>query len=353
MSEVHDTAHSDASADSPAEDQELYEHHHIVVDKGQGLMRMDKYLQARIEGISRNKIQMASRAGNILVNGQAEKPSYKVKPLDEISIVMAYPPREIELIPENIPLDILYEDAHIILINKAAGMVVHPGHGNYSGTLVNALVYHFGQLPLQNQESIKPGLVHRIDKNTSGILLVAKTELAQGRLAKMFFDRRIDRRYQALVWGDFKEDEGSISGHIGRSLKNRQVMDVFPDGRHGKTALTHYRVLERFGYVSLMECKLETGRTHQIRVHFSHIGHPLFNDATYGGDRIIRGTTFTKYKQFVSNCFKLIPRHALHAKSLAFDHPVTGKAMQFDSPLPSDMLEVLEKWRHYAIHRKE
>lgn len=333
------------------EEQELFEHHHFTVDKGQGMLRIDKYLHARIENSSRNKVQVAARAGNILVNGEAVKPNYKVKPLDEISIVMAYPPREIELIPENIPLSILFEDDHLVIIDKEAGMVVHPGYGNYNGTLVNALVYHFGQLPRQNQEDIKPGLVHRIDKNTSGIMVIAKTEIAQSRLAKMFFDRDIDRIYHALVWGDFDEDTGTIEGHIGRSLKNRKVMDVFPDGAFGKSAITHYRVLERFGYVTLVECKLETGRTHQIRAHFQHIRHPLFNDETYGGDKILKGTTFTKYKQFIANCFKILPRHALHARTLGFSHPITGKKMHFESPLPDDMTQLLEKWRGYAVHR--
>jgi 23S rRNA pseudouridine1911/1915/1917 synthase len=268
-----------------------------------------------------------------------------------VSIVMAYPPRDIELIPENIPINILYEDDHLLIINKDAGMVVHPGYGNYTGTLVNALVYHFKDLPQQNEESIKPGLVHRIDKNTSGILLIAKNELAQTRLAKMFFDRKIDRLYHALVWGDIKSDEGTITGNIGRSLKNRKIMDVFPNGEFGKTAITHYRVLERFGYVTLVECKLETGRTHQIRAHFKYIGHPLFNDETYGGDRILKGTTFTKYKQFIQNCFQICPRHALHAKTLGFNHPDTGKPIYFDSDLAVDMQQLIEKWRHYAKHK--
>lgn len=333
------------------EEQELYEHHHFTVDRGQGMLRIDKYLHARIENSSRNKVQVAARAGNILVNGQAVKPNYKVKPFDEISIVMAYPPREIELIPEEIPLDILFEDDDLVILNKEAGMVVHPGYGNYSGTLVNALVFHFGHLPRQNQEDAKPGLVHRLDKNTSGIMVIAKTELAQTRLAKMFFDRNIDRIYHALVWGDFEEDTGTIEGHIGRSLKNRKVMDVFPDGAYGKPAVTHYRVLERFGYVTLVECKLETGRTHQIRAHFQHIRHPLFNDETYGGDKILKGTTFTRYKQFVANCFKLLPRHALHAKTLGFAHPTRNEKLYFDSPLPPDMQQVVEKWRGYAVHR--
>lgn len=338
--------------DHEHEEQDLYEHHRFAVDKGQGLLRIDKYLFAKIEGISRNKIQQTARAGNIIVNGEPVKPNYKVKPGDQVSIVMAYPPREIELLPENIPLNIVFEDEHIVVINKKAGMVVHPGYGNYTGTLVNALVYHFGNLPHQNDEEIKPGLVHRIDKNTSGLLLVAKTDLAQSRLARYFFNREIDRIYHALVWGDFEEDEGTITGHIGRSLKNRKVMDVFPDGSYGKMAITHYRVIERFRYVTLVECKLETGRTHQIRAHFRHLGKPLFNDETYGGDRILKGTTFTKYKQFVNNCFKIMPRHALHAKTLGFTHPVSGSKIHFDSPIAEDMEEIIEKWRGYALHRQ-
>lgn len=337
--------------DEEAQEQELFEHHRFVVDRGQGLLRIDKYVTSRIENASRNKVQTAARAGNILANDKPVKPNYKVKPGDVISIVMAYPPREIELIAQNIPINVLHEDNDIIVINKEAGLVVHPGYGNYTGTLVNALVYRFGNLPRQNNEDIKPGLVHRLDKNTSGIMIVAKTELAQTRLAKLFFDRKIERIYHALVWGD-PPAQGTITGHIGRSLKNRKVMDVFPNGEFGKPAVTHYRALERFGYVTLVECKLETGRTHQIRAHFQHIGHPLFNDETYGGDKILKGTTFSKYKQFVGNCFELIPRHALHAKTLGFRHPISGKPLFFDSELPADMQQVLEKWRNYAIHRR-
>jgi 23S rRNA pseudouridine1911/1915/1917 synthase len=333
------------------EEQELFEHHRFVADKGQSILRIDKFLMARMESTSRNKIQTAAKAGNILVNDKVVKSNYKVKPQDIVTIVLAFPPREIELIPEDIPIEVVYEDAEILLVNKPAGLVVHPGHGNYTGTLVNALVYHFRDLPMQNGESVKPGLVHRIDKNTSGILLIAKTEIAQSRLAKIFFDRKIDRLYHALVWGDLKEDEGTITGNIGRSLKNRQVMEVFPEGDHGKTATTHYRVLERFGYVTLVECKLETGRTHQIRVHFKYIGHPLFNDETYGGDRILKGTTFTRYKQFVQNCFSMCPRQALHAKTLGFLHPVTQERLFFDSQIPSDMQQLIDKWRHYAKHK--
>ncbi len=352
MSE-HLTPGNSSDGDHNGESQEMFEHHRFVVDKGQGMLRIDKYVQAKIEGISRNKIQNTARAGNILVNGEPVKPNYKVKPLDEISIVMAHPPREIELIPENIPINIVFEDEHIVVVNKEPGMVVHPGYGNYTGTLVNALVYHFENLPVQKDEPVKPGLVHRIDKDTSGLLLIAKTEFVQSKLAKAFFDRTIERIYHALVWGDFDEETGTITGHIGRSLKNRKVMDVFPDGSYGKPAVTHYRVLERFGYVTLVECKLETGRTHQIRAHFRHIKHPLFNDATYGGDKILKGTTFTKYKQFVKNCFQILPRHALHAKTLGFTHPATGKYMFFDTPLADDMKEVINKWRGYAIHKKE
>ncbi len=342
----------DASGQSQEEENDLYEHHRIVVDKGQGLLRIDKYLLGKFENISRSKIQNSAKAGNILVNGEAVKPNYKVKPEDTISIVLAHPPREIELIPENIPLDIVYEDDHLVIVNKEAGMVVHPGYGNYTGTMVNALVYHFGKLPSQDKENLRPGLVHRIDKDTSGLLVVAKTELVQSRLARLFYERSIDRVYHALIWGEPREESGTIQGHIGRSLKNRKIMDVFPGGDHGKHAVTHYKVLESFGYVSLVECTLETGRTHQIRAHFRYAGHPLFNDATYGGDQVLRGTTFTKYKQFVRNCFNIIPRHALHAKTLGFVHPESGKYMLFDSELAPDMKEVIEKWRSYSVHKK-
>ena len=331
-----------------AEEQEFYEHFRLTVDKGQGLLRIDKFLMSRIENASRNKIQNAAKAENIIVNGKAVKQNYRVKPGDVISIVMAQPPREIELLPENIPITIVYEDEHLIIVNKKAGMVVHPGYGNYTGTLVNALIYHIKEISqIKNQED-RPGLVHRIDKNTSGILIVAKSELVQTRMAKMFFDKTIDRIYHALVWGDFAEDSGTITGHIGRSLKDRKVMHVFPDGEYGKHAVTHFKVLERFGYVTLVECKLETGRTHQIRAHFKYIGHPLFNDDTYGGNMVLKGTTFAKYKQFVQNCFELAPRHCLHAKSLGFNHPITKKYMFFDSEIPEDMQGVIDKWRHYV-----
>ena len=336
-------------ADELADDaDEMYEHFSIVADKGQALLRLDKYLTCRMEKCSRSRIQAAADSGNILVNGVPVKSSYKVKPLDRISIVMPYPKREIEIIPENIPLDILYEDDDVLVVNKAAGMVVHPGHGNYSGTLVNALTYHLRELPLFREGDMRAGLVHRIDKNTSGILVVAKNERANAVLAKQFFDHTTERRYVALVWGNFAEDEGTIVGNIGRSPKDRLQMYVFADGSDGKHAVTHYKVLRRYGYVTLIECRLETGRTHQIRVHMQWQGHPLFNDERYGGDRILKGTTFTKYKQFIENCFALMPRHALHAQTLGFTHPTTGERMSFSSPLPDDFRSVLEKWDTYS-----
>lgn len=327
---------------------DLFEHHNIKVDKGQTPIRIDKFLMDRLMNASRNKIQNAAKAGNILVNGISVKPNYKTKPEDEISIVLAYPPREVEIIPQNIPLDIIYEDEDILLVNKAAGMVVHPGHGNWDGTLVNALTYYLQNISATKTEDGHPYLVHRIDKNTSGILLVAKNEKAQTKLAKDFFDHTIKRKYHALVWGTPKEESGTITGHIGRSLKNRLVMSVFPDGEYGKEATTHYKILENLGYVSLVECQLETGRTHQIRAHFKHIGHPLFNDATYGGDAILKGTTFTKYKQFIHNCFKILPRQALHARYLGLNHPTTKKFIEFESDLPEDMESAISKWRLYA-----
>ncbi len=330
--------------------QELFEHYKFTADKGQELLRIDKFLMDRIPNTTRNKLQQAINDGSILVNKKAIKANYKVKPLDEITVELSYPPQEIELIPEDISLNILYEDDDVIVLNKEAGMVVHPGYGNYTGTLVNGLIHHFQNLP---ESSIKgrPGLVHRLDKNTTGIMVVAKTEHALTHLAKQFYDRTTERRYHALAWGDFKEEEGTVTGHIGRSLKNRKVMDVFPDGEFGKHAVTHYKVLERFSYITLIECKLETGRTHQIRAHMKHIGHPLFNDNEYGGDRILKGTTFTKYKQFINNCFDILPRQALHAKSLGFEHPTTGKWLQFESDLPKDMQQVIKKWKVYLNNR--
>lgn len=336
-------------ADLDTSDQdELYEHHRIIVDKGQAPLRIDKFLMNRLEGVSRNRIQQACDAGCVLVNGKASKSSYKVRPADQIQIVLPQPVREFELIAEDIPIDIVYEDDDLVVLNKPAGLVVHPGVGNYTGTLMNALVYHFDNLPVRDHALHRPGLVHRIDKNTSGLMVVAKSEKAMASLAKEFFERTIDRNYLALVWGDFAEDRGTITGNIARSVKDRKVMDVFEDPETGKPAVTHFEVLERFGYVSLVRCKLETGRTHQIRVHMKHIGHPLFNDDSYGGDKILKGTTFAKYRQFVENCFQLLPRQALHAATLGFQHPTTGEKLFFECPLPDDMNSVLEKWRAYV-----
>jgi len=328
---------------------ELYEHYNFTAAEGQEPLRVDKFLMNFIENATRNKIQQATKAGNVLVNEQVVKSNYKVKPFDNVRVVLAHPPHENLLVAEDIPISIVYEDQDLLVVNKDAGMVVHPGHGNYSGTLVNALIYHIENLPQNSNE--RPGLVHRIDKDTSGLLVVAKTEFAMAHLSKQFFDRSTDRLYYALVWGNVEEDKGTITGHIGRSFKNRLQMDVFPDGDFGKAATTHYTVLERFNYVTLVACKLETGRTHQIRAHFKYIGHPLFNDERYGGDRILKGTTFTKYKQFVDNCFKVLPRQALHAKTLGFTHPTTGEKMEFNSELPEDMVLALEKWRTYTKHK--
>lgn len=325
---------------------ELYEHFRFDVPKGQLLLRIDKFLMNLIPNATRNKIQNAASAGDIYVNDVPVKSNYKVKPFDVVRILLSHPPFENRVDPENIPLDIVYEDDALLLINKPAGLVVHPGHGNYTGTLVNALAYHFENLPMNSSE--RPGLVHRIDKDTTGLLVIAKTEAAMTHLAKQFEAKTSEREYIALVWGNVKEDEGTIEGNIARHLKDRMQMAVFADPEIGKPAITHYKVLERFGYVTLVSCVLETGRTHQIRVHMKHIGHPLFNDARYGGDLILKGTTFTKYKQFVDNCFKILPRQALHAKTLGFTHPVTGEMMRFDTELPQDMKDAIEKWRGYS-----
>jgi 23S rRNA pseudouridine1911/1915/1917 synthase len=332
--------------------QELFEHYRFQADPGQTVLRIDKFLADRLMNASRTRIQTAANAGNILVNNNPVKPNYKIKPGDIVQIVLPTPPRDVELIPEDIPLNIVYEDDDVLVVNKAAGMVVHPAHGNYTGTLVNALMWHFRDLPLFNTGESRPGLVHRLDKNTSGILVIAKNEYALNRLSKQFYDRTTDRRYNALIWGIPDPREGTITGNVGRSIKDRKVMQVFTDGSEGKNAITHYKVLEDLGYISLIECKLETGRTHQIRVHFSHIKHPLFNDEEYGGSQILKGTTFTKYQQFIKNCFKILPRQALHAKSLSFNHPVTGKRLSFDSELPDDMVQVIEKWRKYISGRE-
>lgn len=325
---------------------DLYEHYRYDVDKGQEPLRIDKYLLNRIEGISRNKIQNAALAEAILVNGKVVKSNYKVKPLDVITIVLGTPPHEMKSEPENIPLEIVYEDEHLVVINKQAGLVVHPAPGNYTGTLINALLYHFKTLPA-GKDVTRPGLVHRLDKDTSGLMVIAKEEVAMTHLAKQFFKRDIERNYSALVWGDFDEDSGTIEANIGRNLRFRKMMDVFPEGDHGKEAITHYKVLERFGYVTLLDVKLETGRTHQIRVHMMHKGHPLFNDETYGGDRIVKGTIYTKYKQYVDNCFSILPRQALHARTLGFTHPATKKKLFFESKLPADFEKLVEKWRGY------
>lgn len=329
-----------------SEESDLYEHFKVVVDKGQSLIRIDKFLMVRLENASRSKIQNAIEQGNVLVNGKTVKASYKVKPLDDISIVLPHPPRDNEVYPEDIPINIVYEDDDVVLVNKEAGMVVHPGYGNWSGTLVNALTYHFSQLPQLPGNDGRPGLVHRIDKNTSGLLVISKNERSMAALAKQFFDHSIKRKYIALVWGDLQED-GTISGYIGRSVKDRKVMDLYDDPEKGKWSVTHYKVLQRLNYVTLVECQLETGRTHQIRAHMKSIGHPLFNDAAYGGEKIRKGTIFAKYKQFIDNCFEVMPRQALHAKSLGFVHPTTKKEVYFESELPDDFRQVLEKWENY------
>lgn len=338
------------SGDIETTDDELYEHHKYIADKGQQPLRVDKYLMNYIEKATRNKIQTAAKQGNIYVNDVAVKSNYKVKPGDVVQVMFTHPPYEFLLTPENIPLDIVYEDDALLVVNKPAGMVVHPGHGNYNGTLINALVYHFENLP--NNSSERPGLVHRIDKDTSGLLVVAKTEQAMTHLSKQFFKKTSEREYVALVWGNVAEDQGTIEGNIGRHPKNRLQNTVFlgEEAEKGKPAITHYKVLERLGYVSLVSCRLETGRTHQIRVHLKHIGHTLFNDERYGGEKILKGTTFTKYKQFVENCFKLLPRQALHARTLGFNHPETGEFMRFSSPIPKDMTLCIEKWRKYSAN---
>ena len=325
---------------------ELYEHHRFEASKGQSALRVDKFLMNMIENTTRNKIQQAAENGSILVNDVSVKSNYKVKAGDVVRLVLAHPTYEQLLTPENIPLDIVYEDDQLLVINKPAGMVVHPGHGNYSGTLVNALAYHFENLPMNSSE--RPGLVHRIDKDTTGLLVVAKTEHAMAYLTKQFAEKTSEREYVALVWGNIEEDEGTVEGNIGRHDTNRMRMAVHESDEKGKHAVTHYKVLERFGYVTLVSCQLETGRTHQIRVHMKHIGHTLFNDERYGGDSILKGTTFTKYKQFVDNCFKVLPRQALHAKTLGFEHPITKEFLRFDSPIPQDFMECIDKWRVYS-----
>lgn len=327
-------------------EEELFEHYRFDVPKGQLLLRIDKYLMNMIPNATRNKIQNAATAGDIYVNDIPVKSNYKVKPLDVVRIMLSHPPFENRVDPEDIPLNIVYEDDTLLLINKPPDFVVHPGHGNYTGTLVNALAFHFENLPLNSSE--RPGLVHRIDKDTSGLLVIAKTEAAMTHLAKQFEAKTTERQYIALVWGNVAEESGTIEGNIARHVKDRMQMAVFADPEIGKPAVTHYKVLERFGYVTLVSCVLETGRTHQIRVHMKHIGHPLFNDERYGGHLILKGTTFTKYKQFIDNCFKVLPRQALHAKTLGFVHPTTKEMMRFDTELPQDFQDCIEKWRGYS-----
>lgn len=325
------------------EQQELFEHHRFTVDKGQEMIRLDIYLQAHLGSVSRNKIQAATKAGCVRVNDREAKASYKVKPQDVITVLLPEPPQEFELLPEKVDFGVVYEDADVMVIDKPAGLVVHPGVGNFTGTLLNGLLYYY------QDKGVTPYLVHRIDKDTSGLLLVAKNEESQVVLAKQFFEHTIERKYNALVWGDFSEDEGTITGNLARSPKERRVMAVCDDD-HGKHAVTHWRVLERFGYVTLVECVLETGRTHQIRAHMRHIGHPLFSDAAYGGDAILKGTTFSRYRQFVENCFAVCPRQALHARVLGFDHPRTGEHLHFEMPIPQDMAQCIERWRGYIAN---
>jgi len=338
----------ETEAHQEPESEDLFEHHRIVVDPKQSPLRIDKFLIDRLPNVSRNKVQDAIRDGYVLVNETAIKPNYKVRPADVIIVALPEPPRDTEVVPENIPLDIVYEDDMLLVVNKPPGMVVHPAYNNWTGTLVNALAYHFKQLPTMPENEGRPGLVHRIDKDTSGLLVIAKTEVAMNKLARQFFDHTIERTYYALVWGEPKSPEGTIDVNLGRSPKDRRVTMAFPEENIGRRAVTHYQLIKPLRYVSLIQCNLETGRTHQIRAHMKHLGHPLFNDATYGGDKILKGTPFSKYKTFVDNCFKLMPRQALHAKSLGFIHPQTGEKMQFDADLPEDFQSVLEKWERYV-----
>ncbi len=334
--------------DEEQESEELFTHYQIKADPKQSLLRVDKFLMDRLPNVSRNKVQEAIRQQYVKVNGHPIKPNYKIRPADEIIIALPEPPRDTEVVPENIPLQIVYEDEEVLVVNKEAGMVVHPAYNNWTGTLVNALAYHFQQLPTMAGNEGRPGLVHRIDKDTSGLLVIAKTELAMNSLAKQFFDHSIERTYIALVWGEPEVEKATIDVHLGRSPRDRRVTVAFPQGDIGRNAITHYEVVQYLRYVSLIRCKLETGRTHQIRAHLKYIGHPLFNDALYGGDQILKGTKFSKYKSFVENCFKLMPRQALHARSLGFNHPVSKEFMQFEAELPEDFRAVLEKWEKYV-----
>ncbi|MEO8404659.1 MAG: RluA family pseudouridine synthase [Chitinophagaceae bacterium] len=333
--------------------EELYERFSFKTDKGQEPLRIDKYLMNRIEGATRNKLQQSINNGMVLVNGKEVRPNYKIKALDEVIVYSDMSPEQTDVVPENIPLNIVYEDTDIMLINKPPGMVVHPGSGNYTGTLLNGAAWHLMQQNPSLTEDTLPryGLVHRIDKNTSGLLVMAKSDMAMRHLAKQFFDHTISRKYIALVWGDIQEDEGTIIAHVGRHQRFRKLFEAYPEGDHGKEAITHYKVIERFGYVTLVQCMLETGRTHQIRVHMKYLGHPLFSDDFYGGDKILKGTVYAKYKQFVDNCFAILPRQALHAKTLGFIHPTTGKEMFFDTELPDDIQQVIDRWRNYSKER--
>ena len=339
--------YDDEQLSSVGEEGQLYEHFRFTADKKQSLLRIDKFLIDRLVSISRNRIQLAAEANYIQVNGKAVKSNYRVKPLDVITVMMSYPRHETEIIPEDIPIDIIYEDSELLVVNKPTGLVVHPGHGNYTGTLVNGLAYYFKDDLHYDPTDPRLGLVHRIDKDTSGLLVIAKSPEAKTNLGLQFFNKTTQRKYIALVWGVPKEEDGRIEGNIGRDLRDRMKMSVFPDGEQGKTAITHYHVLEKFGYVSLVECRLETGRTHQIRVHAKHIGHPIFNDERYGGDIILKGLQSSKYKQFIHNCFEACPRQALHAKTLGFKHPLTNEEMFFDSEIPDDMTRLIEKWKNY------
>ncbi|PLW91999.1 MAG: RNA pseudouridine synthase [Marinilabiliales bacterium] len=340
---------ADIENDLPEEEQELHEHHRVVVDKKQSPLRIDKFMVNRLESVSRNRIQNAAKAQCIRVNDIAVKSNYKIKPGDIITLLLPHPPRDTEIYPEDIPLNIVYEDASLLIVNKNPGMVVHPGYNNYDGTLLHALLYHFQE---KGDKDTQPLLVHRIDKDTSGLMVVCKEEYAQTFLAKQFFEHTLERRYQALVWGDVKENEGSVEGYLNRSQKDRRITAVFETEDEGKFARTHYKVIERFGWVTLVECRLETGRTHQIRAHMKHIGHPLFADEWYGGYSIVKGDPTTKFKQFIQNCFAILPRQALHAKTLGFIHPETKKEMHFDSDLPDDFTAVLDKWRKYVAAKQ-
>ena len=329
-------------------EEELFEHFRFKAEPGLVIIRIDKYLMDRMPNTTRNRLQNAAKNGNILVNEKKVKQNYKVKPLDEISIVLPFPMRDLELVPEDIPIEIIYEDDDLAVVNKPSNMVVHPGHGNYTGTLVHALAFHFNNLPDKSEEFFgRPGLVHRLDKHTTGLMVIAKTEHALTHLAKQFFDRTTECLYWALVWGDV-EEAGTVTGNLGRSLKNRKLVTVFPDGDYGKHAVTHYKPIRNFGLVTLVECKLETGRTHQIRSHMKHIGHTLFHDLEYGGDSVLKGMKNAKYSRFIDNCFKLIDGQALHAKTLGFEHPVSKEYMRFDSELPKGFSEIIRKWETYT-----